>query len=498
MYEAMSEVYKLVIPIHESRRAFDKLEKLHGKLQTGYQRIVARGDKRLLGSFFRVGFYGSLFNDLDKMEFVYKEEGHTRLAEFSLRLEVGVAHTALCGVVYVAVVLVTCDVTFIATPTSPPHITLGLQCHTHLTTLQCHTHLTTPYHLGPAVPHPPHSSTSSWACSVTPTSPPHIILGLQCHTHLTTPHHLGPAVPHPPHHPTSPEACSAPLTLLIASAYFSLPSLTLPLLPPHYPHPLVCPSLLTPPSHLPPQPILTPPSHLPPHPTLMPLYTPPSHLPHPTLTPPSSSHPILTPPSSPLPPHPSLLQRQYMNRVGENNVVIIKDSNPVSADKLDPTKAYIQITYVEPYFADYEMNDRVTSYDRTVNVREFTNHTPYMCACGYVGMYMCACGYVHVCMWVCGYVHVCVYACTCVHVGMYTCACGYVHVCMWVCTHVRVCMHVHVCVYVCMRVRVAGLCSQCPTILHSCLQVDLPSERLSQKQARLMAPLRTSSCGGPS
>ena len=107
MYEAMSEVYKLVMPIHESRRAFDKLDKLHGKLQTGYQRILARGDKWLLGSFFRVGFYGSLFNDLDGQEFIYKEEGHTRLATFSLRLEVGLhcMHTVLCGEVHVGVAL---------------------------------------------------------------------------------------------------------------------------------------------------------------------------------------------------------------------------------------------------------------------------------------------------------------------------------------------------------------------------------------------------------
>lgn len=70
-----------------------------------------------------------------------------------------------------------------------------------------------------------------------------------------------------------------------------------------------------------------------------------------------------------------------MNRVGENNVVIVKDSNRVSADKLDPTKGYIQITYTEPYFDDYEMSDRVTSYDRTVNVRKFDDHTLRLCVC---------------------------------------------------------------------------------------------------------------------
>ena len=66
-----------------------------------------------------------------------------------------------------------------------------------------------------------------------------------------------------------------------------------------------------------------------------------------------------------------------MNRVGENNVVILKDSNRVSPDKLDPTKAYIQITYAEPYFDDYEMSDRVTSYDKTANVRRFAFRTPF-------------------------------------------------------------------------------------------------------------------------
>ena len=91
MYESMNEVYKLVIPVYEHKRSFEKLEKIHGRLQSGYQKIVSKSGKRFLATFFRVGFYGSLFNDLDKQEFVYKEEGHTHLAEFSLRLEVGVS-----------------------------------------------------------------------------------------------------------------------------------------------------------------------------------------------------------------------------------------------------------------------------------------------------------------------------------------------------------------------------------------------------------------------
>lgn len=40
---------------------------------------------------------------------------------------------------------------------------------------------------------------------------------------------------------------------------------------------------------------------------------------------------------------------------------------------LDPDKAYIQITYVEPYFEQYELRYRQTHFDRNFNISEF-NH----------------------------------------------------------------------------------------------------------------------------
>ena len=43
---------------------------------------------RFLGTYFRVGFYGLIFGDLDRAEFVYKEAALTQLGEFSLRLQV--------------------------------------------------------------------------------------------------------------------------------------------------------------------------------------------------------------------------------------------------------------------------------------------------------------------------------------------------------------------------------------------------------------------------
>lgn len=43
----------------------------------------------MFGTYFRVGFYGSKFGDLDEREFIYKEPGITHLPEISHRLEVG-------------------------------------------------------------------------------------------------------------------------------------------------------------------------------------------------------------------------------------------------------------------------------------------------------------------------------------------------------------------------------------------------------------------------
>lgn len=45
--------------------------------------------KRVFGTYFRVGFYGSKFGDLNGEEFIYKEPTLTKLPEIFSRLEVG-------------------------------------------------------------------------------------------------------------------------------------------------------------------------------------------------------------------------------------------------------------------------------------------------------------------------------------------------------------------------------------------------------------------------
>lgn len=40
MYEAVNEVYKILIPIHEANRDAKKLSAIHGKLQDAFSKIV--------------------------------------------------------------------------------------------------------------------------------------------------------------------------------------------------------------------------------------------------------------------------------------------------------------------------------------------------------------------------------------------------------------------------------------------------------------------------
>ncbi|XP_056870057.1 dedicator of cytokinesis protein 7-like isoform X1 [Takifugu flavidus] len=89
MYEAINEVYKILLPIHEANRDFKKLATVHGKLQEAFNKVYnqSSGWERMFGTYFRVGFYGSRFGDLDEQEFVYKEPSITKLAEISHRLE---------------------------------------------------------------------------------------------------------------------------------------------------------------------------------------------------------------------------------------------------------------------------------------------------------------------------------------------------------------------------------------------------------------------------
>lgn len=88
-YEIMGELYKLIIPIYEKKRNYDMLRKSYQNLAQNYEKIVDanKSGKRLLGRYYRVGFYGQAYFEEDSgVEYVYKEPKVTSLSEISERL----------------------------------------------------------------------------------------------------------------------------------------------------------------------------------------------------------------------------------------------------------------------------------------------------------------------------------------------------------------------------------------------------------------------------
>jgi len=88
LFETANEVYKLMIPMFEKKRDYENLSKTHGDLKEIFSRIITliQTQGRLLGSYYRVGLFGTLFGDLDGAEFIYKEPKITRLGEIKDRL----------------------------------------------------------------------------------------------------------------------------------------------------------------------------------------------------------------------------------------------------------------------------------------------------------------------------------------------------------------------------------------------------------------------------
>ena len=66
------------------------------------------------------------------------------------------------------------------------------------------------------------------------------------------------------------------------------------------------------------------------------------------------------------------LENYYTEKFGEGVVEIMKDSNNVDKKQLDLVKkAYIQITYVEPYFDRYESLKCVTFFEKNYSLSKF-------------------------------------------------------------------------------------------------------------------------------
>ncbi|XP_055976893.1 dedicator of cytokinesis protein 10 isoform X8 [Sorex fumeus] len=71
------------------------------------------------------------------------------------------------------------------------------------------------------------------------------------------------------------------------------------------------------------------------------------------------------------------LLKLYADKFGADNVKIIQDSNKVNPKDLDPKFAYIQVTYVTPYFEEKEIEDRKTDFEMHHNINRFVFETPF-------------------------------------------------------------------------------------------------------------------------
>uniref|UniRef100_A0A5F8H483 Dedicator of cytokinesis 11 n=1 Tax=Monodelphis domestica TaxID=13616 RepID=A0A5F8H483_MONDO len=71
------------------------------------------------------------------------------------------------------------------------------------------------------------------------------------------------------------------------------------------------------------------------------------------------------------------LVKLYGEKFGADNVKIIQDSDKVNVKDLDPKYAYIQVTYVKPYFEDKELSERKTEFEKNHNINRFVFEAPY-------------------------------------------------------------------------------------------------------------------------
>ena len=96
LYEMASDIFRVLLTLYHSEGSYRDLTNSHTQLESFYTKLAQNDVNRLLGRYFRVGFYGALFGqDLDGQEFIYKEKLLTHL--FSLKERLVTHYTELLG-----------------------------------------------------------------------------------------------------------------------------------------------------------------------------------------------------------------------------------------------------------------------------------------------------------------------------------------------------------------------------------------------------------------
>ncbi|VEL11546.1 unnamed protein product [Protopolystoma xenopodis] len=70
-------------------------------------------------------------------------------------------------------------------------------------------------------------------------------------------------------------------------------------------------------------------------------------------------------------------QSYFEAKFGEGCVEVLKDSNSVNRSNLEEGKAYLQVTFVEPYFDELEIRRRPLEFYRNYAVNRFIHSTPF-------------------------------------------------------------------------------------------------------------------------
>lgn len=86
LYEMANEVFKVLLNVYHAEGNYRDLSSAHMNLERFFIKISENDESRMLGKYFRVGFYGSLFKDLNGQEFVYKEKLLTHLFALKERM----------------------------------------------------------------------------------------------------------------------------------------------------------------------------------------------------------------------------------------------------------------------------------------------------------------------------------------------------------------------------------------------------------------------------
>lgn len=88
-YDFLPDIFKLAVAIYEPNRDYEHLQQMHQNIQKAYSYLAERDQRskeKPLAAYYRVSFYGRMFEQENNKVYIYKEPGSTKLYEICDRL----------------------------------------------------------------------------------------------------------------------------------------------------------------------------------------------------------------------------------------------------------------------------------------------------------------------------------------------------------------------------------------------------------------------------